>query len=378
MVSISASLPFISMEDILSLDTAVASIATRCDPKSFSSFLLVSRKVHQVFKKNGWAPSLPQALWAIEQRPRVYCSLHPGLRMTKAVLIHGVRLDPALIFDLPSSIQNDANYCSLMNLLKKIAFLAAKAKGDEALCERLVNEEQGIEPVLKSFREKTHSISVEMLNRQYEPYAPLSPLFEDPEVASVLIHVRPQLLHILLEGFDSLSKNQEVMLASVEEDGRVIRFASGELLQKRPLVSAAVEQNGFALGYLDAVFKDDKDVVLQAVLNDRGLTTPCLSGSPDGLTHLTALQFASDRLRKDWEVVAAAVHTNGFSLFWALEPLHHHKAFVLNAVYQDPRVFLRLDEPLKSDREIRLAVIKRCCELYIAKKRRETPLSMPL
>jgi hypothetical protein len=79
-------------------------------------------------------------------------------------------------------------------------------------------------------------------------------------------------------------------VAQVTQDGRALRYASGELKEDRMVVMAAVRQNGYSLRYASDALVGDRAVVLVAV-------------SRNG----RALEYASDELKGDQDVVMAAL-----------------------------------------------------------------------
>ena len=53
-----------------------------------------------------------------------------------------------------------------------------------------------------------------------------------------------------------------MVLATVQQDGFALEYASAELRADREVVLAAVQQDGFALGYASAELRADREVVL--------------------------------------------------------------------------------------------------------------------
>ena len=62
--------------------------------------------------------------------------------------------------------------------------------------------------------------------------------------------------------------DREVVLAAVQQDGRVLHMASAELKADREVVLAAVQQYGYALFFASAELQADREVVLAAVQQD--------------------------------------------------------------------------------------------------------------
>ena len=90
--------------------------------------------------------------------------------------------------------------------------------------------------------------------------------------------------------------------------------------------------NGLALQYASERLRDDKDVVLAAV-------------KEDGHT----LQFVSDRLRDDKDVVMAAVKQEGYILDYASSRLKDDEEVVLAAIKEYAYVLEIASDRLKND-----------------------------
>mmetsp|Transcript_6851 Transcript_6851/g.15617 ORF Transcript_6851/g.15617 Transcript_6851/m.15617 type:complete len:391 (+) Transcript_6851:129-1301(+) len=136
----------------------------------------------------------------------------------------------------------------------------------------------------------------------------------------------------------------EVVLAALSNENTsmavVVLFevqqADPALLENKQVALAALKASSSALRYLKS-FKDDKEMVLEAVKHDGG-----------------ALRHASDRLRADEEVVRAAVTCeHGIGLPYAADAFKENKAFVLWAVEINPMIFDYLSEQLQADEDVK-------------------------
>lgn len=117
----------------------------------------------------------------------------------------------------------------------------------------------------------------------------------------------------------TIASDLELALCYVREDGLFLKNISPELRSNHELVFTAVKQNGHALNYADAMFKNDqcKDLVIEVVkLND------------------VCLGYVSEAFREDREVVLAAVRSNGGSLLYACEALRNDREVMTAAVHQ--------------------------------------------
>ena len=93
---------------------------------------------------------------------------------------------------------------------------------------------------------------------------------------------------------------------------------------------AAVNQNGFALEFASEDIHIDREIVMTAV-------------KKDGL----ALKFTSEDLKKDREIVMAAVKQNGDALKFASEDLKRDREIVMAAVKQDGGALVFASEDLQ-------------------------------
>ena len=114
--------------------------------------------------------------------------------------------------------------------------------------------------------------------------------------------------------------------------------ANREFMKKLWII--AVEKNGFVLEYADEELKKDRDIVLAAVKQ-----------------HGYALQYA-DLLRKDREIVMAAVKNFGRALRFADPELKKDSGIVLAAVKSNAQALAYASEELKKDRDIVMAAVK--------------------
>ena len=120
--------------------------------------------------------------------------------------------------------------------------------------------------------------------------------------------------------------------------------SDGPIWQHRGMVwstMATVHQNGVSLEYASEELRTDREVVLAAV-HQNGV----------------ALEYASEELRTDREVVLAAVHQNGVALEYASQELRTDREVVLAAVRQNGLAFkYAYSVKLRTDREVVLAAV---------------------
>jgi hypothetical protein len=135
----------------------------------------------------------------------------------------------------------------------------------------------------------------------------------------------------------SSSKHPRVLaLVALKKDGSLL----GKLHPKwvafdERVVLTAVAQNGIALQYADATYRDDKKIVLAAVHQNS-----------------CALQFASQRLKEDKEIVTAAVQKKGQTLLYASNNLAADRHVVLSAVKNDGLALKHASKDLQADKDV--------------------------
>ena len=103
-----------------------------------------------------------------------------------------------------------------------------------------------------------------------------------------------------------------------------------------------IRKNPLLLKDAPPLIKKDREIVLAAVSK-----------------HGWALDYADDSLKKDREIVLAAVSQNGWALAYAASSLQKDRKIVLAAVSQNGWALYYADDSLKKDREIVLAAVSK-------------------
>ena len=156
-------------------------------------------------------------------------------------------------------------------------------------------------------------------------------------------------------------EERSVVMAAVRTDGRSLRHASVTWRNDREVVLEAVRESGFALQYAGD-FRNDREVVLAAVResgfalqyagdfrNDREAVLEAVRQSGD------ALQYAGE-IRNDREIVLEAVRESGFVLEYAGE-FRNDREIVLEAVRESGNALAYAGD-FRNDREIVLAAVR--------------------
>jgi len=145
----------------------------------------------------------------------------------------------------------------------------------------------------------------------------------------------------LIEAPKEVRADREVVLAALQRNGHVLRYASEELRRDREVVAEAIKQDGCSLQWALKELRADRDLALEAVKHN-------------GL----ALGHTANSLRGDKELVGAAVIQNFGALKFAAATLRADRDFILQVVRRNGKALRFADEALKDDREIVLAAIK--------------------
>lgn len=192
---------------------------------------------------------------------------------------------------------------------------------------------------------------------------------------------------------DRLKDDKDVVMAAVEQDGFAIKYASEKLKNDKEIILIAsktfsvlqfvcedlqndrnfvlqVVRNGHNLGIKDK-FKKDRDIVLAAVKNEgfnildaaeelrddkEIMITAILNAPTDKTTFI--LSLASDRLKDDKDVVMTAVRREGSSLEFASERLRDNKELVSIAIKNGLEVLQYASDRLRDDEDIVLLAIE--------------------
>ena len=110
-----------------------------------------------------------------------------------------------------------------------------------------------------------------------------------------------------------------------------------------------MKDTGWALEFASEKFKDDKEIVLEALRN---------YGKVNGKLNGNALEHASERLRDDREVVLEALGNSGHALKFASERFKDEREIVLEAVKDTGWALQFASDRFHEDKEIVLEAVK--------------------
>jgi len=123
----------------------------------------------------------------------------------------------------------------------------------------------------------------------------------------------------------ALLANRDVVLAAVMANGMALQFAV-EWQTDKDVVCAAVSRDCFALRYVADTLKADREVILAAL---------------EGQSHRDVLRLAAEPMRDNKEVVLAVLRKHGYALEFASERLRADPEVVQVAISQAGRSVMK-------------------------------------
>jgi hypothetical protein len=182
--------------------------------------------------------------------------------------------------------------------------------------------------------------------------------------------------YALIYASESLQRDEELIRIAIKTNGSVLGSASDILRNDKELVITAVRNHEDALAYASPTLKNDKDVVLIAVSkygsalrfasdnlkNDRDVVIVAINCDAD------ALRYASPTIRNDRDIVKIAIIRDrffGFAFQGASETLQDDKELVLMAISKNPHILeYYASNRFRKDREIIYAAVSICSTLF--------------
>lgn len=121
---------------------------------------------------------------------------------------------------------------------------------------------------------------------------------------------------------DHIRHDRDVLMASFQSSIRSLQHTSDELRNDRDIAKMAVGVNYNALAYLPA-FQDDEEIVF---------------------SHYSAFQHASERIKKDPELVKKAIELEPHNIAHASEPIKKDPEIIKFAIEHDPKSIFKVHE----------------------------------
>ena len=157
---------------------------------------------------------------------------------------------------------------------------------------------------------------------------------------------------------------EQVNMRKISVEDKINTEERNNILEKleRPVIL-----NGWDLEFASEDLKRDREIVMAAVKQDfRALefASDTLKRDRDILMAAVkqggnALKFASEDLQKDRKIVMAAVNQNGWALRFASDILQKDREIVMAAVNQNGWALRFASEEVQKDREIVMAAVKK-------------------
>ncbi|CAE7213205.1 unnamed protein product [Symbiodinium pilosum] len=157
---------------------------------------------------------------------------------------------------------------------------------------------------------------------------------------------------------EPLKADRVSVAVALEGDGRSLRFAATELKDDRELVLSAVQQNPAAMAFAGESLKNDRDFVLEAVQLDGRVLEHLPRFHSDEEIILDALKTCSeaisfsDGFRDNRDFALQAMNLEGLSLQHVSAELRRDKELVLAAVANCGRALEFASDELKQDEEV--------------------------
>jgi len=142
---------------------------------------------------------------------------------------------------------------------------------------------------------------------------------------------------LLLKEYPELNDDKDLVLLAVKQDGYALQFASDRLREDKDVLDAALEQNLNAIQFAPTLTRDKKKMLSVAKLN------------------YTYLDYASPELW-DTEFIVAAIKQNAKSIQF-VPPVWRQKEWMLYCVKRDGLLLKYASPTLRKDREIVLAAV---------------------
>jgi hypothetical protein len=139
---------------------------------------------------------------------------------------------------------------------------------------------------------------------------------------------------LALKHLPDFQKDEEIVLAAVRQNGLALKWAEDSLKTTSTILSAAIKNDGFAIQFANHILNNSNSVstqetkkVIRQAFKQNGLALRIVKNaqSVKPLVEVAvkqnglALEWATDEMRKDYDVVFAAVTQNGLALQWAID-----------------------------------------------------------
>ena len=159
-------------------------------------------------------------------------------------------------------------------------------------------------------------------------------------------------------------QNFNIVLAAVKKHGLNLCYAKKEFTMNREIAFEAIQNDGVPDVNKKTIDKDfDLWQYTSKMYHNRDFEFTDWSDKKEVLkqvrTHGALLFYATDKLKKDSDIVKAAVKSDGISLKYADNKYSQKKQFVLLAVKSNPKAIEFVNKKFLNDPEVILATVKK-------------------
>jgi hypothetical protein len=139
-----------------------------------------------------------------------------------------------------------------------------------------------------------------------------------------------------------LRNDKEIVLEAVKKNGLMLKFASNELRNDKEIILAAIKNHAYAFEYASEELRDNKEFLLYIIKNN-------------------ILHYAFEELRINKEIILNKIKNNNNNLNNIIEikELDNYNAIILENNIRNITFLEYASDKLKNDREIILEVVKR-------------------
>ncbi len=282
-------------EELLDDPDVALTLAENCNSREFTNFSKRIRSDLKLMRK------------VVKINPEVYCSLPLSLKLDREIVMTVAKYDAYR--------------------LRSLNYLKTKAK--DAV-----------------FRDKDIAITVAKYYPHLLPELFPSLLSDDDVIEAAFKISKPQSLEErikqntwVLPYIDSKYwiNNEPLIKQALKEDGQIYEQLPEKLKHMKKYALIAVASCPYILDDLPDQFKDDKEIVSVAFQEDSE----------------QVLEFASPRLRADFDIVLKAVRVDGLNLMYASDELRDTKEIVIAAVNNYGGSLKYASKRLRQDKELK-------------------------
>lgn len=290
-------------------------------------------------------------LAAVARDPRAFLYASSSLKKNKQFVLQILDVDPNLLKYVDLSLRDDLEVvtAAVQREGNCVLFASSKLKGQQSLCKLALKTSSSINVLYAASFDLWFLHEERRTNERLAREALAKPMQGATRAFVVSVAATRQLRRelwrpwiSLKNAHDSWKQDEDIVMLAIKED--MLLYADASLIQDKSFVLKAVSVCGTSLKNLPS-FHSDKDVVLAAIAQN----TDALVYAKASLTEcseyaLAAIAVVKEQyvsrlfgkaLKKNKEVVMAAVKRYGPALQYAHSSLRKNREVVLAAIRQD-------------------------------------------